>query len=250
MLNNCWCLSRTCKHYYHLQGKVQFQEDLTYLPLNYVHQPQPDPFPYIHRLRNTNLPVRRQIIHDYEYDSCSTHSVDEEGREIHEGWHDQEYRDLNKYCDTDGILLKPLHPDESLDKFFENLSYLSLRDEKSGQKVRKIIFNLLLACGESTEYIRQAHLRKEYQVTVQDLTVRTHEYWPVRTNLTNVPKTIISDRYPYYYRRNYHYVLPESEINITPTLSVIDHSTPGEPRSYRVVVLGLLPGIHNQLISG
>ena len=116
--------------------------------------------------------------------------------------------------------------------------------------MRKIIFNLLLACGESTEYIRQAHLRKEYQITVQDLTVRTHEYWPVRTSLTNVPKTIISDRYPYYYRRNYHYVLPEDEINITPTLTVVDHSTPGEPRSYRVVVLGLLPGIQNQLISG
>ena len=244
ILEHCACPSRTCHHYYHIQDTVQFLEEITYLPLNYVHQPQPDPFPYIHRVRDTRVPTRRQIVHNFER-NLIRHQVDEVGREIHEGWHDQEYRDLDKYYDSDGILLTPLTLDESLTKFFARLDWLSRRDEKTHLKVLSVTYNLLLACGGSTEDLLHQHIKKEYLVTVDDCTVREHEYWQVRTILTKAPKTLVSNRYPYHYSKDYNRLLHPYEVGTVPTISQ-PHQFRGDP----VVVLGLLPGIHNQLISG
>jgi hypothetical protein len=115
----------TCPHYYHIQGKVQFLEALTYVPKALVEHPQPQSFPIIHYLRDTLVPTTRQILYDFEYDDKSIFPPDTNGSVLQQGWHDQEYRDFQKYYNSDGILLAPRTPEHSQNVYFDRLKFLS-----------------------------------------------------------------------------------------------------------------------------
>ncbi len=246
----CW--KRECPHYYHIQDTVQFLEQITYVPKAYVEHPQPNLFPYIHRLRNTKVSTRRQVIYDFEYDNVSVYPPDVDGNVFKEGWHDQHYRDFQKYQDIDnaGILRKRLLNEITIERYFDRLQELINRDAATRQQVQNVTFKLLLAYGGSPSLLRGTeHLKKEYQVTVQDCTTHEQEYWQVRTIATRAPTTIVSDRYPYYYHQQY--INEEYNPHRTvPTITYRDHTVPFHPK-YRntAEVEGLLPGFVNQLIS-
>jgi hypothetical protein len=247
----------TCPHYYHIQGKVQFLETLTYVPKAYVEHPQPQLFPIIHYLRDTQVHTKRQILYDFEYDDISIYPQDTNGCVLQVGWHDQEYRDFQRYYDSEGILLTPRTPEHSQDVYFDRLKFLSTRDPVSSLQVLTVTYKLLLAYGGlNTDFFSGTeHLKSEYQVTFQDRTTKLHAYWEVRSILTLVPKTLVAHRYPHYYSttRTDRSIDQVAEINENSTTPVIFHSHQYldeiNPRVYRDIVQGLQPGIHNQLIS-
>jgi hypothetical protein len=217
-----------------------------------VEHPQPNLFPYIHRLRNTQAHTRRQVIYDFEYDNTPVYQPDVDGKIFLEGWHDQHYRDFQNYQDIDnaGILRKRLLNENSIERYFDRLQELFNRDAATRQQVQNVTFNLLLAYGGSPSLLHgPEHLKKEYQVTVRDCTKTEQEYWQVRTIATRIPTTIVSDRYPYYYRRQY--IDDEyNPLSTVPTITYRDHTIPFHPEYWNTVVVdGLLPGFVNQLIS-
>ncbi len=252
-ISQSWtCTKRGCPHYYHIQDTVQFLEEITYLPKQYVEHPQPKLFPYVHQLRDTRSPTRRQIIYDFENYNVSVYHPDVDGKELHEGWHDQHYRDFRKYKDRDtaGIIRCRLPIATTVNRYFDHLQNLSDRNEATRLQVHTVIYKLLLTYGgDTTQLLRGTeHLKKEYQVTVLDRTTIEQEYWQVRTIDTLIPTTIISDRYPYHYHRNFH----QFEFDPTgtiPTITYRYHTIPYNPIEYRTTVQGLLCGKINQLIS-
>jgi hypothetical protein len=69
------------------------------------------------------------------------------------------------------------------------------------------------------------HLKPQYHVTFQDRTTKLHEYWTVHSILTQIPKTPVAHRYPYYYTttRTDCSVYPTIEIDKNSTTPVIFH---------------------------